>query len=131
MKLFTELYTELDQTNKTNEKVEVLKNYFAQAEKSRCGVGFVFFIGQKTASDRAVEKIARMGVGACREFPNGCLTNRAIRSATARKRLRCFCRTITDVDETPLHILVEEQLLPLRGAGEEVQKREFWRRGRE
>ena len=31
------------------------------------------------------------------------------------------------IDETPLHIMVEERLLPLRGAGEEVQHAEVIR----
>jgi hypothetical protein len=66
MKLFTELYNELDQTNKTNEKVEALKEYFERAEKVGRGLGFVFSFGQKAAPDRAVEKTARMGFGIIR-----------------------------------------------------------------
>ncbi|HEX8637635.1 MAG TPA: ATP-dependent DNA ligase, partial [Pyrinomonadaceae bacterium] len=47
MKLFTELYTELDQTNKTNEKVEALKNYFAGAAKSDAAWALYFLSGRK------------------------------------------------------------------------------------
>ena len=47
MKLFTELYNELDQTNKTNEKVEALKNYFGQAGKSDAAWALYFLSGRK------------------------------------------------------------------------------------
>src|SRR5215210_1730016 len=47
MKLFTELYTELDQTNKTNEKVEALKEYFAQADHRAAAWALYFLSGRK------------------------------------------------------------------------------------
>ena len=47
MKLFTQLYVELDQTNKTNEKVEALRFYFERAEKADAAWAFYFLSGRK------------------------------------------------------------------------------------
>jgi len=47
MKLFTELYVELDQTNKTNEKVEAMKFYFEHATKHDSAWALYFLSGRK------------------------------------------------------------------------------------
>ena len=57
MKLFTELYIELDQTNKTNEKVEALKFYFERAEKADAAWA-LYFLSAESAPDYSVEKAA-------------------------------------------------------------------------
>ncbi len=45
MKLFTELYTELEQTNKTNEKIEALKFYFERADANDAAWALYFLSG--------------------------------------------------------------------------------------
>ncbi len=47
MKLFTELYVELDQTNKTNEKIEAMRFYFDQADARDAAWAFYFLSGRK------------------------------------------------------------------------------------
>src|SRR3954471_14860529 len=47
MKLFTELYVELDQTNKTNEKVEAMRFYFEHAERHDAAWALYFLSGRK------------------------------------------------------------------------------------
>src|SRR5687767_8813618 len=47
MKLFTELYVELDQTNKTNEKIEALRSYFERASSRDAAWAFYFLSGRK------------------------------------------------------------------------------------
>src|SRR4051812_12685486 len=47
MKLFTELYVELDQTNKTNEKVEAMKFYFERAAPHDAAWALYFLSGRK------------------------------------------------------------------------------------
>ena len=39
MKRFTQLFTELDETNRTNEKVAALESYFREAAASGCRMG--------------------------------------------------------------------------------------------
>src|SRR3954471_3195955 len=47
MKLFTELYVELDQTNKTNEKVESMRFYFENAAPHDSAWALYFLSGRK------------------------------------------------------------------------------------
>ncbi len=47
MRLFTELYAELDQTNKTNEKVEAIRHYFERAKDRDAAWAFYFLSGRK------------------------------------------------------------------------------------
>ncbi|HEX2640008.1 MAG TPA: ATP-dependent DNA ligase, partial [Pyrinomonadaceae bacterium] len=47
MKLFTDLYVELDQTNKTNEKVEGMRYYFERAAPADAAWAFYFLSGRK------------------------------------------------------------------------------------
>ena len=47
MKLFTDLYVELDQTNKTNEKVEAMRFYFERADPHDAAWALYFLSGRK------------------------------------------------------------------------------------
>lgn len=47
MKRFTQLYTELDQTNRTNEKVALLESYFRQAPPEDAAWALHFLCGRK------------------------------------------------------------------------------------
>ena len=47
MKLFTELYTEIDQTNKTNEKIAAMKDYFSKAKSENAAWALYFLSGRK------------------------------------------------------------------------------------
>ncbi|HEU5099846.1 MAG TPA: ATP-dependent DNA ligase [Roseiflexaceae bacterium] len=47
MKAFADLYTALDETNKTNEKVEALTRYFASADSADAAWALYFLIGRR------------------------------------------------------------------------------------
>ena len=47
MKLFTDLYVELDQTNKTNEKVEAMRFYFRARQPHDAAWALYFLSGRK------------------------------------------------------------------------------------
>ncbi len=61
MKLFTELYVELDQTNKTNEKVSAMRFYFENAAPHDAAWALYFLSGRQAAADRPVEAAEAMG----------------------------------------------------------------------
>ena len=82
MKLFTELYVELDQTNKTNEKVEAMRYYFERAAAARCCVGTVFFVRKKAATDRSVKVLTRVGARTVRH------SRMALRRVSRHRRRR-------------------------------------------
>ncbi len=130
MKNFTQLYVELDQTNKTNEKIEAMRFYFERAAPEDAAWAFYFLSGRKP---RQI-------------IPSGKLRDWAIEKAgipewlyeESRDTVGDSAETIALLlpnnrvdDTTPLHVLVEKELLPLRGADEETQYRavtEAWSR---
>ena len=121
MKLFTELYNELDQTNKTNEKVELLKNYFAQAEKSDAAWALYFLSGRKPRQIVPSKKLREWALELS-GIPEWLFDESRDTVGDGAETIALLLPNNHDIDETPLHVLVEEQLLPLRGADEEKQK---------
>ncbi len=121
MKLFTELYNELDQTNKTNEKVELLKNYFAQAEKSDAAWALYFLSGRKPRQIVPSKKLREWALELS-GIPEWLFDESRDTVGDGAETIALLLPNNHLIDETPLRILVEEQLLPLRGADEEVQK---------
>jgi hypothetical protein len=91
MKLFTELYVELDQTNKTNEKVEAMKFYFEHAAPHDAAWALYFLSGRKPRQivpsrflrDWSIERPA---------CPNGSITNRVTRWAMVPRQALSFCQ---------------------------------------
>ena len=85
MKLFTELYVELDQTNKTNEKVEAMRFYFGHAAPHDAAWALYFLSGRKP---RQI-------------VPNKFLWQWAVESAGIPEWLFADCRdTVGDGSET-------------------------------
>lgn len=121
MKLFTELYNELDQTNKTNEKVEALKEYFAQAAKSDAVWALYFLSGRKPRQIVPSKKLREWALELS-GIPEWLFDESRDTVGDGAETIALLLPNNTEIDETPLHVLVEEQLLPLRGADEETQK---------
>ena len=123
MKLFTELYNELDQTNKTNEKVEALKNYFEQAEKSDAAWALYFLSGRKPRQIVPSKKLREWALELS-GIPEWLFDESRDTVGDGAETIALLLPNNAEIDETPLHILVENELLPLRGSDEETQKRE-------
>lgn len=64
MKAFTALYTALDETNKTNEKVDVLTHYFASAEIADAAWALYFLIGRRPRAAVASTKMSQWAIEA-------------------------------------------------------------------
>ena len=121
MKLFTELYSALDQTNKTNEKVEALKNYFAEAEKSDAAWALYFLSGRKPRQIVPSKKLKEWALELS-GVPEWLFDESRDMVGDGAETIALLLPNNSETDETPLHVLVEERLLPLRGAAEDVQK---------
>ncbi len=122
MKLFTELYNALDQTNKTNEKVEALKNYFERAEKSDAAWALYFLSGRKPRQIVPSKKLKEWALELS-GIPEWLFDESRDTVGDGAETMALLLPDNSHTDETPLHILVEEKLLPLRGANEEIQKK--------
>ena len=123
MKLFTELYVELDQTNKTNEKIDALRFYFEQAGKSDAAWAFYFLSGRKPRQIVPSKKLREWAIEQA-GIPEWLYLESRDTVGDSSETIALLLPNNATVDETPLHILVEERLLPLRTSAEDIQKAE-------
>ncbi len=129
MKAFAELYAALDETTRTNDKVAALTRYFAAAGPADAAWAIYFLSGRKP---RQVVPTRKLQVWAAAEagVPEWLFDE----SYAAVGDLAETIALLLPVGETssplPLHVWVEQRLLPLRGAAEEEQHRamlQAWR----
>ncbi len=121
MKLFTELYVELDQTNKTNEKVEAMRFYFERAAPHDAAWALYFLSGRKPRQivpSRLLHDWALELSG----VPEWLFAESRDTVGDSAETFALLLPNTGSTDETPLHVLLEERLLPLRGDNESVQK---------
>ena len=123
MKLFTELYTRLDQTNKTNEKVQALKDYFALASPADAAWALYFLSGRKPRQI-VPSKLIRQWAMEESGIPEWLFMESRDTVGDTAETIALLLPNNPVTDETPLHILVEQRLLPLRKSDEETQRRE-------
>lgn len=121
MKLFTELYVELDQTNKTNEKVEAMRFYFKHAKKHDAAWALYFLSGRKPRQIVPSKKLREWALELS-GIPEWLYEESRDTVGDGAETMALLLPNNTATDETPLYILVEEKLLPLRGAEEAIQK---------
>jgi len=129
MKLFTELYTRLDQTNKTNEKVQALKDYFAQAASADAAWALYFLSGRKPRQI-VPSKLIRQWAMEESGIPEWLFMESRDTVGDTAETIALLLPSNPAMDSTPLHVLVEERLLPLRKSDEATQRTEVlkaWR----
>jgi DNA ligase-1 len=130
MRLFTDLYVELDQTNKTNEKVEAMRYYFEHAEKHDAAWALYFLSGRKPRQIVPSKKLREWAIEMAR-IPEWLYEESRDTVGDGAETIALLLPNNSNIDETPLHVLVEDQLLPLRGSDEEIQREAVfsaWRR---
>jgi DNA ligase 1 len=120
MKLFTDLYVELDQTNKTNEKVEAMRYYFERAAPHDAAWALYFLSGRKPRQI-VPSKFLREWALQLSGIPEWLYEESRDTVGDGAETIALLLPNTTAVDTTPLHILVEGQLLPLRGESPETQ----------
>ncbi len=122
MQLFTSLYSRLDETTQTTEKLEALKAYFRDAPAAGA-VWAVYFLSGRRLKRLIKTSQLREWILECAGIPSWLFEE-------------CY-ETVGDLAETialllpppereemiPLHRWVEERLLPLRGADEIEQRK--------
>ena len=121
MKLFTDLYVELDQTNKTNEKVEAMRYYFERAEPHDAAWALYFLSGRKPRQI-VPSKFLRAWALELSGIPEWLYEESRDTVGDGAETMALLLPNTTAEDETPLRILVEDQLLPLRGLDPETQR---------
>ncbi len=121
MKLFTDLYVELDQTNKTNEKVEAMRFYFERADPHDAAWALYFLSGRKPRQIVPSKKLRELALELS-GIPEWLFQESRDTVGDSAETMALLLPNNRETDETPLHVLVEDQLLPLRSSDEETQR---------
>ncbi len=130
MKLFTELYTELEQTNKTNEKVEAMRFYFERAAPEDAAWALYFLSGRKPRQIVPSKKLREWALQLA-EIPEWLFDESRDTVGDGAETIALLLPNNATIDDAPLHVLVEKRLLPLRSADEAAQFEEVvssWQR---
>src|SRR5690606_1965265 len=122
MRQFTELYVLLDQTNKTNEKVLAMADYFSAADAADAAWAFYFLSGRKP---RQIIPSAKLRAWAIEEadIPEWLYRESRDTVGDSAETIALLLPRVESTIDTPFHELVERELLPLRGSDEAIQRR--------
>ena len=121
MRLFTDLYTALDQTNKTNEKVDAMREYFEQVPPADAAWAFYFLSGRKPRQIVPSKKLREWAIELA-GIPEWLYEESRDTVGDGSETIALLLPNNSSTDDTPLRELVEEKLLPLRGAPEDEQR---------
>ncbi|MEO8351724.1 MAG: ATP-dependent DNA ligase [Chthoniobacteraceae bacterium] len=113
MKRFTQLFTELDETNRTNEKVAALERYFREAPPADAAWAFNFLAGRKI--ERAVSSTTmRSWTAEEADLPAWMVADCHEAVGDLAETIALILPEPTADMALPLHQLIEQHLLPLR-----------------
>jgi DNA ligase 1 len=128
MKLFTDLYTSLDETNKTNQKIAAMVTYFEAAPPEDAAWAVYFLSGSKPRQivpARALVDWAIESAG----LPGWLFSESYSAVGDIAETITLLLPETTRESTVPLHIWVEQRLLPLRERAIEEQQaavRQAW-----
>jgi len=130
MKAFAELYAALDETNKTNEKVDALTRYFATAAAADAAWALYFLIGRRPRQVVASAKLRAWAVQAA-GVPDWLFSECYDAAGDFAETIALLLPEAGGAEQTnasleplasSLHEWIEEVLLRLRGMDEEAQR---------
>src|SRR5438874_12295624 len=104
MKLFTGLYVELDQTNKTNEKVEAMRFYFERAAPEDAAWALYFLSGRKPRQI-VPSKFLREWALELSGIPDWLFMESRDTVGDGAETMALLLPDNSHIDETPFHIL--------------------------
>lgn len=120
MKAFAQLYVELDQTNKTNDKVEAMRFYFEHANPGDAAWAFYFLSGRKPRQIVPSARLRAWGVEQA-EIPEWLFLESRDTVGDTAETIALLLPAGEGLGDTSLKQLVEEQLLPLRSSDDQTQ----------
>ena len=121
MRAFSEMFRRLDETNKTNEKVAALEGYFRQAPAADAVWAVYFLSGSRP---RQIVPRRQLAAWACElaGVDDWLFDESYQRVGDLAETITLILPPATAVSERPLSAWIQDRLLPLRGAAEDVQK---------
>ncbi len=130
MRDFANLYAALDETNKTNEKIQALVDYFRSAPPDDAAWVIYFLSGRKP---RQIIGSRQLATWAAEEagVPEWLYSESYDAIGDSAETITLLLRNNESTNDLPLSAWVEQRLLPLRAEPEAVQKEAVLRAWRE
>src|SRR5262249_14447893 len=113
MKLFAELYSALDRTTKTNEKVAALKRYLAAAQPEEAAGAISSLLGRRPKRLLESRKLAQWAIEEA-GVPDWIFGECYSAVGDGAETIALLLPPAESSSPHPLHYWVEERLLPLR-----------------
>jgi DNA ligase-1 len=129
MKAFADLYTALDETTKTTRKVQALVDYFGRVSAADAAWTVYFLIGRKPRQVVPVPKLRAWAIEAA-GIPDWLFQESYDAVGDIAETIALLLPAARESSDLPLRHWVEDRLLPLRAAPEDVQRQailEAWR----
>lgn len=129
MKAFADLYTALDETTSTNEKVQAMTNYFRLAPAADAAWAVYFLSGRKPRQIVPNRKLINWAIEAA-GIPEWLFVESYEVVGDMAETIALLLPEQQASSDVPLHVWVEQRLLPLRNASEAAQYSEVlnaWR----
>ncbi len=129
MKSFARLFSEIDSTTRTTEKVDAMSRYFAAADPADAAWAVYFLSG---ARPKRLVPVRRLAAWAMEEsaVPDWLFEESYHAVGDLAETIALLLPERAESSDTPLHVWVEQKLLPIGGAADEAQQRivlDAWR----
>jgi DNA ligase-1 len=121
MKAFAELYAALDETTKTNEKVDALTRYFSRVPPADAAWAATFLIGRRPKRLLESRKLAQWAMEES-GIPDWLFGECYHAVGDFAETIALLLPPAQSSSDLPLHKWIEERLLPLRDADDEVRR---------
>jgi DNA ligase-1 len=121
MKAFAELYAALDETTKTNEKVEALTRYFSRVPPADAAWAATFLIGRRSKRLLESRKLAQWAMEES-GIPDWMFAECYHAVGDFAETIALLLPPAKSSSNLPLHYWIEERLLPLRDADDEAKR---------
>jgi DNA ligase 1 len=121
MKRFTDLYTTLDETTKTNQKIEAMRSYFSSAPPQDAAWVIYFLSGRtprRAVNARKLSEWAAEEAG----IPMWLFSESYDAVGDIAETITLVMPETESSSDLPLHVWVEQRLLPLLGMPESEQR---------
>ena len=129
MKRFAMLFSEIDETTRTNEKVDAMARYFSEAKPEDAAWAVYFLSGGRP---KRLVPVRRLAAWAMEEsgVPDWLFEESYHAVGDLAETIALLLPDSIESGDAPLHVWVEERLLPIGKADEESQRRlvlDTWR----